>query len=84
MAGMKEDTPQHPSLFFGFLERLQSSQLLMMLTLLFLLDVIIPDPLPFIDEAILGVLTLLVARWQMRSEPPPPKPPPKNVTPNTP
>ncbi len=78
---MSEDKPQNA--VFTFLERLRSSQLLMLLTGLFLLDLFIPDPIPFIDEIILGLLTLLVARWKSRPQPeaPSPKPPPKNVTP---
>lgn len=69
--------------FTGFLESLRSSQLVMLLTALFLLDLFIPDPLPFIDEAVLFLLTLLAARWKSRPRPEPaPKPPPKNVTPS--
>lgn len=78
---MSEDKPQNA--VFTFLEQLRSSHLLMLLTGLFLLDLFIPDPFPFIDEIVLGLLTLLVARWKSRPrpEPAPPKPPPKNVTP---
>jgi len=64
-------------------KRFKSSTLLVLVGSLFVLDVFIPDPLPFIDEIILGILTILIARWQSRrTEPAPaPKPPPKNVTP---
>jgi len=64
-------------------DRLKSSHLFLVLAGLFLLDLVVPDPLPFFDEAVLGVLTLLAARWQLRRQPAPtaPKPPPKNVTP---
>lgn len=31
---------------------------------LFVLTLLVPDPLPFIDELILGLLTLLFSRWQ--------------------
>lgn len=83
IGAMSEDTPQNPVV--AFLEQLRSSHLLMLLTGLFLLDLFIPDPIPFIDEIVLGLLTLLVARWKMRprTEPSPPKPPPKNVTPSS-
>ena len=64
-------------------KRLKSSTLLMLVGSLFVLDVFIPDPFPFVDEIILGILTILIARWQLRRTEPPmePKPPPKNVTP---
>ncbi len=74
----------------GLVERLQrfagqlkSSTLLLLVTSLFVLDLVIPDPLPFVDEIVLGLMTILIARWQSRrAEPkPPPKPPPKDVTP---
>ncbi len=66
-----------------FAGQLKSSTLLLLVTSLFVLDLIIPDPLPFIDEIILGIMAVLIARWQSRNaEPPPaPKPPPKNVSP---
>ena len=74
--------------FLEIFDRLRSSHLLMLVGGLFLLDLFVPDPLPFVDEAVLGLLTLLVARWKLRAprpEPePPPKPPPKNVTPPVP
>ncbi len=67
--------------------RLKSSQLSWLVGGLFLLDLFIPDPIPFVDEVILGLLTLWIARWKSeRTEPEPPdaaKPPPKNVTPKT-
>ena len=64
-----------------FTKQLKSSTLLLIVTTLFVLDVLIPDPLPFVDEIILGIMTILIARWQSRRKKPAPKPPPKNVTP---
>ncbi len=75
------------SRFLEIFKRLKSSHLLMVVGGLFLLDLFIPDPIPFVDEAVLGLLTLLVARWKLRAPRPapppplPPKPPTKNVTP---
>ena len=68
----------------GFIQSLKSSHLLMLLTGLFLVDLAVPDPILFLDEAFLGIATLLVARWKMRRQPPPEaeKPPTKNVTPD--
>ncbi len=67
----------------GFIQSLKSSHLLMVLSGLFVLDLFWFDPIPFLDEAFLGITTLLVARWKMRRLPPPEeeKPPTKNVTP---
>jgi len=80
LAVMSSDKPL--GFFSGYLESLKSSQLVMFLTALFVLDLFIPDMLPFVDEAVLFLLTLLASRWQQRSKPAPaPKPPPKNVTP---
>ncbi len=68
-----------------FIQSLKSSHLLMLLSGLFVLDLVVPDPIWFLDEAFLGIATLLVARWKMRRTPSPEaeKPPPINVTPPT-
>ncbi len=88
---MKEPTKSGVA---GFLERftatLKSSHLVMLLTALFVLDLVVPDPIFLIDEILLGLLTILVARWKGRpkADAGPPKatqsskPPPKNVTPD--
>lgn len=41
---------------------------------LFLLTLVVPDPLPFVDELLLGLLALLFANWR-RSDGAPPQPP---------
>lgn len=67
-----------------YTSKLSSRALTLVMLALFLADVAIPDPLPFIDEIVLGIATILLARWQSRRaepDPPAPKPPPKNVTP---
>lgn len=46
---------------------------------LFAIDLIAPDPIPVLDEAILAVLTVLVASWRRRTDDH--RPPPKDVTP---
>ena len=74
--------PRGLSRFFG---GFSSRALLILVGGVFLLDLVIPDVLPWIDEIVLGILTLLIARWQARRQTRPdpdmPKPPPKNVTP---
>ncbi|HYQ22207.1 DUF6116 family protein [Stenotrophomonas sp.] len=39
---------------------------------LFALTLVIPDPLPFVDELVLGLGTLLLANWKNRSTATPP------------
>lgn len=38
--------------------------------LLFVVDVVVPDVLPFADEILLGLGTLLLASWKERKNPP--------------
>ncbi len=63
-----------------FLPRLKYPWLFLLLAGLFLADLIVPDLLPFIDEAMLGLLTVLVGAWKTRREPPEEPLPPKDVT----
>lgn len=82
---MSEPSRSLVTLFERIASRLKSSQLVWLVGGLFVLDLFIPDPIPFVDEILLGLATLLIARWQSeRAAPDPPdasKPPPKNVTP---
>ncbi|PII18425.1 hypothetical protein CR919_17700 [Stenotrophomonas sp. LMG 10879] len=39
---------------------------------LFALTLLIPDPIPFVDELMLGLGTLLLANWKSRSAATPP------------
>lgn len=65
---------------FSFLGGLRFPQLFVLLAVIFLIDLVVPDFLPFVDEAILGLLTLMTGMWRDRRSPPE-KPPEKNVTP---
>jgi hypothetical protein len=49
------------------LSRLGSGTLLALCAVLFAIDLFVPDPLPFVDEIILGVTTLLLARRRRAS-----------------
>ncbi|GHH49144.1 MULTISPECIES: DUF6116 family protein [Gammaproteobacteria] len=40
---------------------------------LFLLDLCLPDPVPFLDEILLGLGTLLLASWRTRRTAPSPR-----------
>jgi hypothetical protein len=62
----------------GFLGRLSFPRLFMLAAALFLIDMVIPDVIPFIDEILLGMGTLLLASFRKRKEtqaPGSPKPP---------
>ena len=48
---------------------------------LFVIDLIIPDPIPLIDEILFGSLTVLLASLRKRTPAEGEKPPEKNVTP---
>jgi hypothetical protein len=64
--------------------RLRFPQLFAFTGTLFLLDMLIPDLIPFIDEMMLGLLTLLLGMWRKDSpatEETLPKPPTKDITP---
>ena len=63
--------------------RLRFPQLFAFTGTLFLLDMLIPDLIPFMDEMMLGLLTVLLGMW--RKETPTdelPKPPSKDITPS--
>ena len=48
--------------FEWIFSRLRPWQLMLLTGALFAVDLVVPDPIPFIDEAILGVVTFLLAR----------------------
>ena len=57
---------------FGLLERyaqrLRFPQLFMITLILFVVDLFIPDMIPFADEVLLGLATLLLGSWSKRRE----------------
>ena len=61
--------------------RLKFPQLLAITAVLLLVDLVVPDLVPFVDEILLAVLTALFAFWREPVAGPPAKPPEKNVTP---
>lgn len=52
-----------------WLGRLSYPRLFVVTATLFLLSVLIPDPIPLIDELLLGLGTLLLANWKRRTDP---------------
>ncbi len=53
--------------------------LLLMLAGLFVVDLVVPDPIPLLDEVVLAALTVLAASWRGRRDER--RPPPRDVTP---
>ena len=71
------------NLISSFAKRLRFPQLFLFTATLFILDVLIPDFIPFADEILLGLATLLLGSWKQQrqadKEPSPPPPAsPKN------
>jgi hypothetical protein len=64
----------------GFLGRLRFPQLFAVAAGLFLLDLFIPDLIPFLDEIFLGLMSAMLAAWKTRGLPNG-VPSEKNVTP---
>ena len=61
-----------------FLPRLRYPYLFLILGGLFLVDLVIPDPIPLVDELMLAMLTFLAATLTTRKDD---VPPPRDVTP---
>ncbi|TXH72274.1 MAG: hypothetical protein E6Q88_06710 [Lysobacteraceae bacterium] len=53
----------------GFLSRLSFPKLFMLAAALWVLDILVPDFIPFFDELLLGIGTLLLANLRKRKEP---------------
>jgi len=47
-----------------WISRLSYPRLFVLTATLFVLDTLIPDVIPFADELLLGLATLLLARWK--------------------
>ncbi|MFO0773526.1 MAG: DUF6116 family protein [Nitrospiraceae bacterium] len=58
----------HPSWLYGLIAglNLRFPTLFLLLVALTALDLVVPDPLPFVDEAFMILLTLLVGAWKTR------------------
>jgi len=60
------------------LPRMRYPYLFLILGGLFLVDLVIPDPIPLVDEILLAVLTFIVATFSTRQEA---DPEPRDITP---
>jgi hypothetical protein len=69
---MKNLTPSTPprspvqDLVGSLVGRLKYPWLFGLLVAVFIADLLVPDPIPFIDELMLALLTLLVGSWRTR------------------
>lgn len=63
-----------PRFILGFAERLRFPHLFLLTAALFLLDLLLPDMIPFVDEILLALATLIFAAFRRRDEPPTPRP----------
>ena len=81
---MSDDQPSFP---IAFLQRLRFPQLFVLLLVMLLADLVVPDPIPFLDEALLGVMTLMLGALRRSDDrvrhDEPAKPAEKNVTPRS-
>lgn len=66
-----------PKRLLGYASTLRFPWLLALTAGLFLVDLLLPDPLPLLDELLLGLVTLLFAAWRRRPRgaPAEPRPP---------
>jgi len=54
--------------FVRWLGRLGFPKLFLVFAGLFALDALTPDPIPFVDELLLGIGTVLFAAWKKRRQ----------------
>lgn len=57
----------------SFANRLRFKHLFLITGGLFLLTLVLPDPIPFADEVLFGLATLLLSQWKKRGLPPEPQ-----------
>lgn len=60
--------------FLHWARRLRYPTLFKITAGLFALTLVIPDPVPFVDEILFGLGSLLLANWKRRGDAPPPLP----------
>ena len=59
----------------GWARKLRYPTLFKITAALFAVTLFVPDPVPFVDEILLGLGTLLLANWKNRKSPLAPPPP---------
>lgn len=63
-------TPQRAAVggFLGWAKRRRFPTLLLITGGLFIADLLVPDLIPFVDEVLLGLATVILARWKDRRQ----------------
>mgnify|MGYP001813088835 CR=1 FL=1 len=61
-------TTEKTGFFARLANRLKYPHLFLVVLALFGIDLAIPDAIPFIDEALLGFMTVLFGAWRKRKE----------------
>lgn len=51
-------------LILNYASQLKFGNLFLLMAALFVIDVLIPDVIPFFDEIILGLITLALSKWK--------------------
>ena len=51
-------------IFLDFANQLKFKNLFFLILFLFIVDLLVPDTIPMIDEIILGLLSILLANWK--------------------
>ncbi len=54
--------------FFNWARKLKHPTLFKLVGAIFLVNLFLPDPLPFFDEILLGLGTMLLASWKDRNK----------------
>lgn len=54
--------------------KLRFPTLFKLTAVLFVISIVVPDPIPALDEILLGLVTLLLASWKKRHDPVSPLP----------
>lgn len=58
------NSPSLIDLFFAFADKLKYRKLFLIVIGLFIIDLLVPDFIPLIDEIILGLLAIILANWK--------------------
>jgi len=74
------DQGERSRLIERFASRLRFPYLFLLIAVLFVVDLVIPDFIPFVDEILLGLVGVLFGTWKERKSVEA-KPPMKNITP---
>ena len=56
------------NLFLAYASQLRFKNLFLIIICLFILDLLIPDTIPMIDEIILGLMAIILANWKKEKE----------------